>query len=83
MPASIVTAAMLGLIVCNCALDLWGQSGQFPRVYRVDVNLVTLTFSVMDAKGIQSMGFSLPALNFSKTESHRSSPHSPRVISRS
>jgi Ca-activated chloride channel homolog len=62
MPASIATAAMLGLIVCNCASGLWGQSGNSP-VYRVDVNLVTFTFSVMDAQGNSVHGLQPSGIN--------------------
>jgi Ca-activated chloride channel homolog len=50
MPASIARAARLTPIVCSLALSLWGQQGD-PALYRVDVNLVTLTFSVTDAQG--------------------------------
>ncbi len=50
MRASSVTAAMLALIVCNCVWNLSGQQGSAAR-YRVDVNLVSVTFSVTDAKG--------------------------------
>ncbi|MGA7236206.1 MAG: hypothetical protein WBY44_11030, partial [Bryobacteraceae bacterium] len=35
MRASIVTAAMSGLIVCNCVWNLWSQQGS-PAHYRVD-----------------------------------------------
>lgn len=50
MPAAIAKSALLGLLVCNCASNLGGQTGDAAR-YRVDVNLVMLTFSVTDAKG--------------------------------
>ena len=50
MPAAIAKSALLGLIVYTCASNLGGQTGDAAR-YRVDVNLVMLTFSVTDAKG--------------------------------
>jgi Ca-activated chloride channel homolog len=50
MPTSFATAAMLGLIVCTGASNLRGQEAN-RALYRVDVNLVTFTFSVTDAQG--------------------------------
>lgn len=61
MPASIARAAMLAPIFCSLASNLWGQQGD-PPLYRVDVNLVTLTFSVTDAQGKSVHGLQPPDL---------------------
>jgi Ca-activated chloride channel homolog len=45
-----VMAVLLGSAACVCALKVWGQQSDTP-VYRADVKLVVLTFSVTDANG--------------------------------